>query len=199
MQSVNQELLQVMLAKYFAKKDSPKPTGEQPKITPDELNAMQYVCGYVPHKLLKKYETRKGEKSRRFVECLGNMAVVSEDCDPDLLSYTRLSFEKVNRGGGLFTLSLIFQAPPKRPGIHCLRMREMFPYTTVKLFGARVKQHTRTYTLSSERSVLLAACTRSRILCRICASVVDTKHSITLFSALGMSLGWPTRIRELQA
>ena len=33
--------------------------------------------------------------------------------------------------------------------------------------------------------------------CTYCT--VDTKHSITLFSALGVSLGWPTRIRELHA
>ena len=57
--------------------------------------------------------------------------------------------------------SLIPRPIPKEgrgPGIHCLRMLEMFPYTTIKLFGARVKQCTCTYTLSSERSVLLAAC-----------------------------------------
>ena len=48
-------------------------------LTPDELNAMQYACGYVPHKLLKKYEMRRGQKAKCFVECLGNMAVVSDD------------------------------------------------------------------------------------------------------------------------
>ena len=33
--------------------------------------------------------------------------------------------------------------------------------------------------------------------CRICTSVVDAKHSLAFFSTLSMSLGWPTRIREL--
>lgn len=65
---------------------------------------MQYACGYVPHKLLRRYEARKGEKARRFVECLGNMAVVAEDNDPDLLAYNRLWIERVNRGG-LFPLN----------------------------------------------------------------------------------------------
>ena len=58
---------------------------------------MQYACGYVPHKLLKRYESRRGAKVGRFVECLGNMAVVCEDSDPDLLAYTRLWIERVNR------------------------------------------------------------------------------------------------------
>ena len=65
---------------------------------------MQYVCGYVPCKLLKRYETKQGVKVRRFVECLGNMAVVCEDADPDLLAYTRLWIERVNRGS-LFPLN----------------------------------------------------------------------------------------------
>ena len=53
---------------------------------------------------LMKYESIDREKSKHFLECLGNMAVLSEDHDPDLLSYTRLWFETVNRGG-LFPLN----------------------------------------------------------------------------------------------
>ena len=64
---------------------------------------MRYACGYVPHNLLKKYEKLKGLKEKHFVECLGNMAVVSEE-DLDYLSYTKLWMEKVNRGG-LFPLN----------------------------------------------------------------------------------------------
>ena len=33
--------------------------------------------------------------------------------------------------------------------------------------------------------------------CRICLSTVETKHSTALFTAAGLSQGWPTRIREL--
>ena len=32
---------------------------------------------------------------------------------------------------------------------------------------------------------------------RICLSAVDTKHSTALFTATGLSQGWPTRIGEL--
>ena len=75
------------------------PTREQEPIilTPDELNTMQYACGYVPYKLLKKYEKKTGLQAECFVECLGNMAVKYEnDQEPDLLGYTKSWIEKVN-------------------------------------------------------------------------------------------------------
>ena len=93
MQSVNQELFHLMLVDYMENKEKTKASREQPTLSTDELNAMQYACGYVPHKLLKRYESRRGPKVSRFVECLGNMAVVCEDSDPDLLAYTRLWIE----------------------------------------------------------------------------------------------------------
>ena len=33
----------------------------------DELNALQYACGYIPHALLKKYERRTGSKFDKFI------------------------------------------------------------------------------------------------------------------------------------
>ena len=62
----------------------------------DELNVLQYVGGYVPHSLLKKYEKRSCTKYER------NMAVLSEhDC---FLEYTKERVQRVNRGG-LFPLN----------------------------------------------------------------------------------------------
>ena len=91
MQSVNQEIFQLMLVDYMEDKEKTRASSDQQiTLSTDELNAMQYACGYVPHKLIKRYESRRGTKVRRFVECLGNMAVVCEDSDPDLLAYTRL-------------------------------------------------------------------------------------------------------------
>ena len=57
LQSVSQELFQQLLTIEITKE---MPTREQEPIilTPDELNAMQYACGYVPYKLLKKYEKK---------------------------------------------------------------------------------------------------------------------------------------------
>ena len=66
---------------------------------------MQYACGYVPYKLLKRYGKRKGTKAEQFTKCLQSMAVADDDSDADdLLSYTRVWLEKENRGG-LFLLS----------------------------------------------------------------------------------------------
>ena len=104
MQSVSQELFQQLLTIEITKE---MPTREQEPIilTPDELNAMQYACGYVPYKLLKKYEKKMGLQAECFVKCLGNMAVKYEnDQESDLLGYTKSRIEKVN-GGGLFPLN----------------------------------------------------------------------------------------------
>ena len=78
--------------------------GQLVEISSDELNLMQYACGYVPFKLIREHKTRQGRKYENFVECLGNMAVVSELGDHDLFSYTKVWFETVNRGG-LFPLN----------------------------------------------------------------------------------------------
>ena len=50
-------------------------------LTVDELNALRYACGYVSHRLLKKFEKRKGDKFCQFIHCLGEMAVVGEGGD----------------------------------------------------------------------------------------------------------------------
>ena len=72
---------------------------EPASLTRNELNAMQYACGYVPHKVLKKkYEKRSGNKYSQFLECFGGMAVLSEESSQDLLSYTKCWMEKVDRG-----------------------------------------------------------------------------------------------------
>ena len=100
---MNQSLFQQKVVNISA--DTHRCTNdEQVEIPADELNVMQYACGYVPYKLIKKYEGRKGDRHANILECLGNMAVTSDVHDPDLLSYTRLWFETVNRGG-LFPLN----------------------------------------------------------------------------------------------
>ncbi len=65
-------------------------------LSPDELNAIRYVCGFVICKILKKYE-QSDDVSCQFVECLGDLTVVIKN---DLLTYiyTRNWFDEVNRG-----------------------------------------------------------------------------------------------------
>ena len=53
----------------------------------DELNALQYAGGYVPHALLKKDEKRSGGKFKQFNQCLGDMAVECEHSD--FFEYTK--------------------------------------------------------------------------------------------------------------
>ena len=45
----------------------------------DELNALRYVSGYVPHVLLKKYEKEMEERVAPHLACLGNMAVAGDE------------------------------------------------------------------------------------------------------------------------
>ena len=106
LQSTNQKLFEMSLTNHFG---SYLPTEKQTtsksneiSLTKDELNALQYVGGFVPHALLKRYERNTGQKYERFFECLGNMAVVSDTSD--FIDYTKEWMSKVNRGG-LFPLN----------------------------------------------------------------------------------------------
>ena len=49
---------------------------ECPDITVDEENILRYAAGYVPYKLLKKYECQSSLLAQSYVECLGNVAVM---------------------------------------------------------------------------------------------------------------------------
>lgn len=103
-QSVNQKLFEMILCEHFAATSS-KPSehmASSTELTTDELNALQYAAGYVPHALLKKYEKRNGKKFEEFIECLGDMAIAGEETD--FMEYTKKWITKVNRGG-LFPLN----------------------------------------------------------------------------------------------
>ena len=108
-QSLYSELYGVLVAEYF-RSPSMSSQSAHPSVqtataptqfTTDELNAMRYACGYVPYKLLKKYDNKTGEMYSQYVQCLGDMAVEGEE---DFLGYTRKWLDQVNRGG-LFPLN----------------------------------------------------------------------------------------------
>ena len=102
-QTVNLVVYEQLLKEHFAVERAPQSTVEV-QLSKDELNALRYASGYVPMKLLKKYEKkgemerkRMGKKIDQFEMCLGNMAVASEETE-----FTQCSsewFHKVNRGG----------------------------------------------------------------------------------------------------
>ena len=102
-QSVNQKLFESVLLEHFPPAADQNPRDEEP-LGKDELNALQYACGYIPHALLKRYEKRTGSKFDKFIECLGKMAVRSESNSEHFLDYTKEWLDRVNRGG-LFPLN----------------------------------------------------------------------------------------------
>ena len=83
-QSANQKLFEMLLSSHFSTSRSGSSQHAQPTnsadtvLSKDELNVLQYVCGCVPHALLKRYEKQCGKKFDQFVECLSDMAVASE-------------------------------------------------------------------------------------------------------------------------
>lgn len=111
-QSVNQELFQQKLHEYLSKPGKSAIAAEV-QLTFDELNAMRYACGYIPHKLLKRYGKQKGSRARHFVKCLKGMAmdpdeVVEDEAvaseESDILLFTKSWINRVDRGG-LFPLN----------------------------------------------------------------------------------------------
>ena len=125
-QSTNQKLFEMILTKHFCSyvpgeigQGTSDNASDEISLTKDELNALQYVGGFVPHALLKRFERNIGKKYDHFYECLGEMAVVSETSD--FLEYTKEWISKVNRGG-LFPLNdmtfLMFVAIEKQ--VRCL-------------------------------------------------------------------------------
>ena len=103
-QEVNLLLFQPRLKQAMAGSSSTSGTSSTdnctlPELSKDELNALVYVSGYVPCKILRKYERMKKctPTHAMYIECLGNMAVVG--LDSSLPAYAREWFDMINRGG----------------------------------------------------------------------------------------------------
>ncbi len=104
-QSLYNEVHQRIVKDYFeegAEFTGPVTKAKIENISSDELNILRYACGYVACKLLKRYEKKPGEIAQQYVNCLGEMAVEGES--GDVLAYTKVWQDKINRGG-LFPLS----------------------------------------------------------------------------------------------
>lgn len=105
-QSVNQKVFEKILLREFSQGVAPAAASVSPNLdslSKDELNVLQYACGYVPQHLLKKFQKRSGSKYDQFVQCLRQMADCGDN-EEDFLAYTKHWIDKVNRGG-LFKLS----------------------------------------------------------------------------------------------
>ena len=67
-QHINQKLYSDLIKSRFSKKPS-ESTVDIPELTTDEENVIRYIAGYVPFKLLKRYEQSVCEESEEFIEC----------------------------------------------------------------------------------------------------------------------------------
>ena len=75
------------------------PEHQIPTLSPDEKNIIQYAAGYVPLKLMKKYEKQSSDVAVEYVECLNSMAEIGDESSLQActLEWSRI----VNRGGYL--------------------------------------------------------------------------------------------------
>ena len=100
-QHVNQMLYEKQIKSHFSTEcesaNVELGSSEPPEITVDEENIIRYAAGYVPYKLLKKYEQQTSATAQYYVECLGNMAINGEESS--LTEYTSQWISLCNRGG----------------------------------------------------------------------------------------------------
>ena len=98
-QHVNQTLFESLLKSHTPVSQSSAvcPASQLPTLSSDEENIIRYAAGYVPMKLMKKYEKQSSSVAVEYVECLSSMAVNGEESS--LEDYTLEWTRKVNRGG----------------------------------------------------------------------------------------------------
>ena len=99
-QYTSQKLFDKIYVSYFSTKDT-QPC-ENIILSMEEENIVRYIAGYVPLKLLRKYEKQSSTKASMYVECLSNMKVDGQEAD--FVTYAKKWTEEVNRGG-LFEVS----------------------------------------------------------------------------------------------
>ena len=103
LQSVNRLTFNTPLIQYCSAKFAPtQPAHVQSGF--EEENALCYACGYIPFKLMKRFEKLGTEKAAQFVECLSHMAVGGENEESSFYDYTCQWVKTIDRGG-LFRVS----------------------------------------------------------------------------------------------
>ena len=97
-QYVNQRLHAKIIKSHLSESSQSIPSNSDvPELTTDEESIIRYAAGYVPFKLLKKYENDSSDLAISAVECLSGMAINGEESS--LLEYTTRWTSLVNRGG----------------------------------------------------------------------------------------------------
>lgn len=95
-QYVNQKLYMDLISSHLSATVDDSPI-EIPPLTVDEENILRYVAGYVPYKMLKRYEKNPSMNSAGVIECLSAMAVNGDESG--FFEYTTQWIARVNRGG----------------------------------------------------------------------------------------------------
>ena len=101
-QHSSQIVFEKLVAGRFSSATTSKTIENVEQLTADEENILRYVAGYVPFKLMKRFEEQSSRQAAEFVECLSHMSVGGEVTD--FSTYTMKWLEQVNRGG-LFHVS----------------------------------------------------------------------------------------------
>ena len=101
-QQANEKLYADLIKCHVSATVDSQTSVDVPALTTDEENVIRYVAGFVPFKLLKRYEKSSSADAAVFVECLSSLAVDGDESS--LLEYTMKWTRLVNRGG-LFKIS----------------------------------------------------------------------------------------------
>lgn len=96
-QHVSEKLYADLIKCHFSTRVDSQTSFDIPALTTDEENVIRYVAGFVPFKLLKRYEKSSSADAVMFVECLSSLAVDGDESS--LLEYTTKWTRLVNRGG----------------------------------------------------------------------------------------------------
>eukprot|EP00118_Oscarella_pearsei_P015513 m.140398 g.140398 ORF g.140398 m.140398 type:complete len:302 (+) comp38303_c0_seq10:318-1223(+) len=107
-QTSNQKIFDsIMIQKMAAFVTAPPSMAPPMELTDEEENALRYAAGYVPYKLLKRYEGNSERSAEIYRQCLQSMEVQDEVCvnsshqdhSYTFGDYTTVWLETVNRGG----------------------------------------------------------------------------------------------------
>ena len=96
-QHVNEKLYADLIKSHFSATMDSHSSIDVPALTVDEENVIRYAAGFVPFKLLKRYEKSSSVDAVSFTECLSSLAVDGDESS--LLEYTMKWTRLVNRGG----------------------------------------------------------------------------------------------------
>uniref|UniRef100_A0A1X7TL41 Uncharacterized protein n=1 Tax=Amphimedon queenslandica TaxID=400682 RepID=A0A1X7TL41_AMPQE len=80
-QSLFEETFGILVKEHCATEKQSGAALLKDALTLHKKNSMRYVCSYVVHTLLKKYENKSSDTYSQYEQCLGQMTVTTDDGD----------------------------------------------------------------------------------------------------------------------